>query len=71
MLDKVTTKWEAQDVCMEERMDTLIKLEQQKMELEKQRLALKREIAGLHKQKGQFLCVFFLVSGLTRNEIAK
>ena len=53
---------------MEKRMDTLIQLQQQKMELEKERLQLKCEIAGLSKRKiGQF----FLISRLVCNEIAQ
>ena len=63
ILDKVTTKWDIQDQKMDTRMETLIKLEQQKLELEQQRLQLKRDIAGLSKisKNGQYFGKYVMV----------
>ena len=63
ILDKVTTKWDILDQKMDTHMETLIKLEKQKLELEQQRLQLKRDIAGLSKisKNGQYFGKYVMV----------
>ena len=55
VLEKVTDKWDKQDDRMNERMDTLITLQRQCLDMEREQLAFQRELAGLKaKKKGWF-----------------
>ena len=60
VLDKVTDKWDKQDDRINERMDTLISLQKQRLDMEREQLAFQRELAGLKaKKKGWFDIIYY------------
>ena len=51
LLESVTDRWEVKDTEMNQRMDTLIQLQRDRLEMDKLQLEFQCELAGMNKKK--------------------